>query len=71
MNNKYQAEKQRLQNQLMEKKQNEANQARLDQLYKGHCHSLVLEELQEKNDKVNEAKEKYKRIREYSQLVRE
>lgn len=71
MNRKYYAEKQRLQNQLMEKKQYETNKQRLDQLYKGHCHSLVLEELAEQSEKVNEAHEKYKRIREYSKIVKE
>ena len=40
-------------------------------MYKGHCHSLVLEELAEQQQKSREAKEKYKRIREYSQVVRE
>lgn len=71
MNRKYYAEKQRLENQLMEKKQQESNQRKLEALYKGHCHSLVLDELAEQNHKSNEAYEKSKRIKEYSQLVRE
>lgn len=53
MKNKYEADKWRLRNQLMEKKKTQANRQKLNELYKGHCHSLVLEELAEKNNKVN------------------
>lgn len=71
MNRKYEAEKQRLQNQLLLKKQEEANLAKLEQLYKGSAHALLEEELEAKQAQRQLAAEKYQRIREYSQMVKE
>lgn len=55
----------------MERKQEETQRQKLEQLYKGHCHSLVLDELASQNQKHKEPHERYKRIKEYSQIVKE
>lgn len=71
VSNRYEAEKQRLQNHLYEKKQQESNFIKLNQLYKGQGHSILLDELKERNQRNKQAQEKYHRIRDYSLKVKE
>lgn len=47
----------------MEKKRAEANEAKLNELYKGHSHATVLKELQQRQTKTHEPHDKIKRIK--------